>query len=544
MMETGDFSASQSEHALSLEDSTVSPTLSPAPAAVPYHSQTPRHSVGRYEIIYPIASGGMASVYVGRLSGMAGFERLFALKVIHPHLAAERSFINMFLDEARLAGRIHHPNVAEIFEVGEENGLYFMVGELVPGRDLKMLAKRAQEKKRKIKRPLIAHILAEIAFGLNEAHEVRDEDGEPIGLVHRDVSTRNILVSYKGYAKLIDFGVAWAKGRLGHTRDGSQKGKVGYMPPEQLLGKPVDRRADIYALGVVLYTMVVGTHPFPYDNEGEQIVNMLSGNFRPPRQEDPEIEAQIETIILKAMSTDPNDRYETAEEMGKALAAFADAHIEGDADSEIASLMQELFKEDIAAHDEEISKSRKKKAPRAALNAPVSNDAGIKTGSVPSRVTEVVSPDKASTEALLGLSAKTPLMSTRGKIAWAASAALILFLAGTVYLGQKGKTPTATPVEESKPAMQSASVHKQGAPTLPTAASPVKRQTETNRNRNLETALVPDKNQAMRASPKKMSEQISSVHKQKKNKEKKPIPKSGDTEPLRNLSGWESNPFL
>ena len=325
-----------------------------------YHSIMQQTNIGRYEIIYPIAAGGMASVYAGRLSGMAGFERLFAIKVIHPHLAAHRGFIEMFLDEARLAGRIHHPNVAEIFEVGEDNGIYYMVGELVLGQDLRRLTEAAEKKETLIPRTVVAHIIAGIANGLHEAHELKDEDGELSHLVHRDVSTQNILISYQGYTKLIDFGVAWARGRLSYTRDGSQKGKIGYMPPEQLRGEAIDRRCDIYALGVVLYTALLRTHPFPYDNEGEQVAKMLAGDFAKPRSVDPSLDAELENIILTAMANDPNDRFDTAAAMGIALLAYVKKHQRnGDPARQLAELMQGLFHDDIIEHEKKIRNHRK-----------------------------------------------------------------------------------------------------------------------------------------------------------------------------------------
>jgi serine/threonine protein kinase len=311
-------------------------------------------SVGRHEIIYPIASGGMASVYAGRLHGMAGFERLVAIKVIHPHLAEEPSFIEMFLDEARLAARIHHPNVGEIFEVGEDDGRFYMLGELVLGQDLKALAAKATGRGKQIPPPLIAHILAEVCAGLEEAHNLKDEYGEPMNLVHRDISTRNILVSYKGFVKLIDFGVAFARGRLSETRDGSAKGKIGYMPPEQLRGEAIDRRADIFALGVVLYTLTVGEHPFPYENEGEQVARILSSEFRRPREASPNIDPALETIILKAMASSRHDRYGSARQLEVALRDYARGTGGGGEASCLCDLMTELFQNEIAFHHSKI----------------------------------------------------------------------------------------------------------------------------------------------------------------------------------------------
>ncbi|HUT76709.1 MAG TPA: serine/threonine-protein kinase, partial [Polyangia bacterium] len=176
-----------------------------------------RERIGRYEVIYPLAHGGMAEVYVGRLPGMAGFEKFVAIKLIHAHLSKEKQFIKMFLDEARLAASIRHPNVAEIYEVGRDGDLYFMVGELVLGQDLHATMRQARKEDVAFPEALSAHIVSQVCLGLHEAHEHKDPDGDPLGLVHRDVTPRNILLSYGGFAKLADFGVAWAQNNLAHS---------------------------------------------------------------------------------------------------------------------------------------------------------------------------------------------------------------------------------------------------------------------------------------------------------------------------------------
>jgi serine/threonine-protein kinase len=323
-------------------------------------------TVGRYEIVAPIGAGGMGSVYIGRLVGPAGFERLAAIKVIHPHLAKQPTFINMFMDEARLAARIHHPNVVEIFEVGNDRGIYYMVGELISGQDLHAVVERSLLRVQKISLCFWAGVIADIAKGLHEAHELRDENDEPFNLVHRDISTRNILVSYKGYAKLIDFGVASARGRLTETDDGSRKGKVGYMAPEQLCGHKADRRSDIYALGVVLYTVVVGRHPFPFENEGEQVAKMIKGEFPFPHSIQPEIDEGLEHVILRAMAKSPDERFQTADEMCRALQVYIEKERCGDMTKLRATTMASLFDVEISANRETINAHRR----RNSFNAP------------------------------------------------------------------------------------------------------------------------------------------------------------------------------
>ena len=404
-------------------DSGASARLDVEPS-IPNRSSAPE-TIGRYEIITPIASGGMGTVYAGRLVGMAGFERLVSIKVIHPHLAAETAFIEMFLDEARLAARIHHPYVAEIYEVGEDHGVYYMVGELVLGQDLHRLVETADKQGFTIPRAVLASMLADVAKGLHEAHELKDEDDMPSHLVHRDISTSNILISYKGYVKLIDFGVAWARRRLTHTRNGAQKGKIGYMPKEQLLGQPVDRRADIFALGVVLYTAAVGTHPFPYDNEGEQVAKMLKGEFHSPRMIDPDIEPELEAIILKAMATEPEDRYRTASEMEKDLLAFVSETATGDTKKQLADLMHTLFQNEIREQNARI-KNHRKRATGLGMVSPHTVSARVtEKSAIRSRHTEVLSnPDGKVIE-----TTDIQAYGTKGKLA-VATFPIVVILAG------------------------------------------------------------------------------------------------------------------
>ncbi|MBN2525658.1 MAG: serine/threonine protein kinase [Deltaproteobacteria bacterium] len=313
--------------------------------------------IGRYELIYHIASGGMASVYAGRLVGMAGFERLVAIKIIHPHLTSEPAFVQMFLDEARLAAHIDHPNVVKIHEVGEDDGIYYMVGELVQGKDLRQLIEKTIQLEMTLPTDIVIDIISRICAGLGEAHHLTDANGEHLSLIHRDVSTRNIIISYNGHPKLIDFGAAWAKGRLTHTTNGLIKGKVGYMPPEQLRGESIDVRADVYALGVVLYTAATGSHPFPYDNEAQQIAKALAGDFPLPGHINPQLSFSLEKVILRAMSTEPRLRFQSMDAFQAALEDCRKEMASSDKTS-LSRLMKSLFKEEIGQEKERINSHR------------------------------------------------------------------------------------------------------------------------------------------------------------------------------------------
>jgi serine/threonine protein kinase len=327
-------------------------TITDTPSASIY---TDTSRVGRYQLIYRIGAGGMATIYVGRLSGLAGFERLVAVKIIHQHLAKSKKFVNMFLDEARVAASIHHPNIAEIYEVGKDGEIFFMVGEFVHGQDLGKLLRRSDEIGHLLPPGLLSQIGAQICFGLHAAHETRDKDGNLLNLIHRDISPNNILISYSGFVKIIDFGVAWATGRLAHTETGALKGKVGYVAPEQITGQPLDRRSDIFSAGVMQYIMATMTHPFPGNSDAERLQKIVTGNVVPPREINPDVDPELERIILKAMSTSPDARYNTAAEMGQELEAYAESTGEDIKPESLSSVVTQLFESEELEHRTRLS---------------------------------------------------------------------------------------------------------------------------------------------------------------------------------------------
>ncbi|MCU0663632.1 MAG: serine/threonine protein kinase, partial [Myxococcota bacterium] len=320
-----------------------------------------RQHVGRYEIIYPIAQGGMAAVYVARLSGMAGFEKLYAVKVIHPHLSEDEAYINMFLDEARLAAGIQHPNVAETFEVGHDDGVLYMVVEFVHGQSLRAFYSRAATLGVDISQPVAAFVVSRVCQGLQAAHEHRGIDEQPLNIVHRDISPSNILISYDGFVKVIDFGVAYAQGRLSETVAGTIKGKIGFLPPEQIRGSELDGRADIFSLGVVLYIMTTGTPPFRSATEAEQLYKVLNGRFPLPREANPSVHPTLERIILTAMALRREDRYPNAEAMRKDLVRFIGKSGTQVGSDGLSKLMRSLFASDLAKHKELVKEFRSRR---------------------------------------------------------------------------------------------------------------------------------------------------------------------------------------
>lgn len=279
------------------------------------HQLAPGTVLGRYELLLPIASGGMATVWVARLKGSRGFSKTVAVKTILPSLSDDPTFEQMFLDEATLASKIQHPNVAHIIDLGEEDEVLFLAMEWVDGESLSTLSKFSRKNGTDIPLRVGLKIASQAAAGLHAAHELRDDDDRLLELVHRDVSPQNILVSSTGLVKIVDFGVAKAMGRGGETTAGQLKGKVPFMSPEQARGAKVDRRTDIFALGIILYRLATGTHPFLDDNDIRTMRNIITRPVMPPRVKNPSLSPEIERVILKALAKDPDKRPQTAAEL-------------------------------------------------------------------------------------------------------------------------------------------------------------------------------------------------------------------------------------
>ncbi|MFO0742248.1 MAG: serine/threonine-protein kinase [Labilithrix sp.] len=271
-----------------------------------------------YELLWPIGEGGMATVWVARLLRKHGFEKLVAIKTILPKFAEDEAFQTMFLDEARIASRIDHPNVAHIHDLGEHEDILYLVMEYVDGDALTRLRKIVNKRGKTFPVGIALKVMADVLAGLHAAHELKGVDGKPLGVVHRDVSPQNILITTDGSSKLIDFGVAKAAGRLtAETHTGYVKGKVQYMAPEQALGKNVDRRADIWAVGAVIYHLVANRPPFEADNQ-LALLNLLQRG-RPPAPLDPNVPTSVSDIIKKALTHNAMQRFQTAAEMRAAI---------------------------------------------------------------------------------------------------------------------------------------------------------------------------------------------------------------------------------
>ncbi len=302
---------------------------------------------GRYQLRYEIASGGMATVYLARSKGPAGFDRAMALKRIHPHLAKKREFVEMFLDEARLSARITHPNVCSVFDFGEVDGTYFMAMEYLVGQPLNQLLRglnrRPDLATSRRWHALAAKIVADACEGLHAAHELTDERGQKLGVVHRDCTPHNIFVTYDGAVKVVDFGVAFAAGRLHHTQTGSLKGKLGYMSPEQVRGQQIDRRLDVWALGVCLWELLTVRRLFGKRQEVEMITAVASERIAPPSEMAPDVPHELDRIVMKALDRNLDGRYATTRAMARDLNTFVSGSGVSAGLADLSELMEEVF---------------------------------------------------------------------------------------------------------------------------------------------------------------------------------------------------------
>jgi eukaryotic-like serine/threonine-protein kinase len=289
---------------------------------LPARAMTTTRSIGRYLIAEEIAAGGMATVHFGRVTGAAGFARLVAIKRLLPNFAKDPDFVTMFVDEARLASRIRHPNVVPTLDVVSDDGELLVVMEYVPGETLARILRAANASGQGPIPPGVASaILAGMLLGLHAAHEARDERGRPLEIVHRDVSPQNVMLGEDGAVHVLDFGIARAIGRLQTTQDGQLKGKVAYMAPEQLLGEASDRRLDVYAAAVVLWETLTCRPLFRANSEGETMYRVLHEVVLPPSELAPGISPALDEVVLRGLARDPAARFSTAAEMAHALEA-------------------------------------------------------------------------------------------------------------------------------------------------------------------------------------------------------------------------------
>ncbi len=281
---------------------------------------------GNYTLLERVSHGGMAEVFRAKSFGEAGFEREVALKLLLPSMASDKEFVDMLIDEAKIAGQLNHANIAQIFDLGAVDGRYYIVQEFVQGQDLRAVLKRKSATKTKLKVSTACHIAIKVCEGLHYAHNKQDHFGKRLNLVHRDISPHNILISNEGEVKIIDFGIAKADGRSTQTMAGLVKGKFAYMSPEQIRGLPVDHRSDVFATGILLHEMLTSRPLFQAGTEFETLKRARAAHADPPSSLNPEVPPELDAIALKALARHVDDRYQSARELRDELWAFARAN--------------------------------------------------------------------------------------------------------------------------------------------------------------------------------------------------------------------------
>jgi TonB family protein len=298
---------------------------------------------GRYRVLATLGRGGMADVFLGAAAGPAGFNKLVVIKKLR-NGTEDPGLVEMFLDEARLAARLNHPNIVHTYEVDESPDGYLLVMEYLEGQSLRRLAKALRTRDDRFDDVMAAHLVGEVLEGLHYVHEMRDYDGSPLGIVHRDVSPQNIFVTYDGTVKVLDFGIAKGALNVTDTQSGVLKGKVSYMAPEQIDAGPIDRRADIFSVGVVLWELLTGEKLFKGDMV-ETLRSVMSSPIQPPSSVARGIPTELDRIVLRALARAPEHRFETALEMNKALADFVRRSGRVIRRDDVAQRMQEFFGE-------------------------------------------------------------------------------------------------------------------------------------------------------------------------------------------------------
>src|SRR5688572_27594276 len=307
--------------------------------------------LGKYELLALLALGGTAEIYLARIAGAAGFEKYVVVKCLHDHLADDQQFVRMFLDEARLAAHLDHSNIVQTMELGEHENRYYMVMEFLAGLSLAMVVRRAGERLQggRIPIPLVLNILAQACAGLHYAHE-KAMNGKALNIVHRDISPQNLVVSFEGVVKVVDFGIAKAEMRETRTRSGTIKGKFAYMSPEQCVANNVDRRTDVFALGVIAHELLTGRRLFKKPSPYETYQAVIECAVDAPSKINVEVDPAIDPIVMKAVAKDKEARYPTAEAFGDALLGYLHHRGKGSGPGDVARFFDASFGQEIEEH--------------------------------------------------------------------------------------------------------------------------------------------------------------------------------------------------
>jgi serine/threonine protein kinase len=298
---------------------------------------------GKYTLLDRIAVGGMAEIFLARQAGLEGFEKTIVIKRIRPHLSKQGSFVKMFLNEAKLAAQLNHPNIVQIYDLGKINESYFIAMEYIFGRDMRRIIPKADTKEIPFPMVYALKIASSVCEGLFYAHQKADIYGNPLNIVHRDITPENIFVSFDGTVKVLDFGIAKAANQIEQTKAGEIKGKLSYMSPEQCMGKPLDCRSDIFSLGTVLYEWLTGFKLFTGESEVAILKNITEGKIYKPSYFKSDIPDAVEAILMKSLEKDRDKRYQTAWEMQYDLDQFLSQNEFTPSNIHLSNFLRQLF---------------------------------------------------------------------------------------------------------------------------------------------------------------------------------------------------------
>jgi serine/threonine-protein kinase len=429
-------------------------------------------------LVRKLAEGGMAEIFLAKRLGADGFERNVVIKRMLPHLSGLPDFVEMFRDEARLAAKLSHPNIIQIHELGFAEGCYYICMEYMPGEDFSTTVRTASHRRQYVPVPLVMRVLAEAARGLHYAHEFTDEAGRPLNIVHRDISPSNLYVTYQGQVKVLDFGIAKAESRLVNTTAGVVKGKYVYMAPEQARGEVVDRRADVFSLGVSLYESLTHVRPFARENDLAVLNALLKGEFKPPRALRPDLSPELEAVVLKAMAFDREARYPSAAAFADDLEHLIAREAVSPSAAALAAFLRATFGEERFTQKTRIptmtSLIQSGVAIPAVTDSMVSMVGAARTDAAPPAPAPAATPTPSTGERTSVVppppGTDAALRVRRRKGLWAVGAASVLLLAGGAFVVGRSLSGPSAPVAQPQPPAQPI---VEAAPTTPSPAAPV-----------------------------------------------------------------------
>jgi len=417
--------------------------------------------LGKYIILDQLAVGGMAELFRAMITSVQGFEKLIAIKKILPHLASEEDLVNSFIDEAKLAALLHHQNIVQIYDFGSLDETYFIAMEYLLGKDCRIICKKAQEKNIPLDRPNALFIVSRICAGLDYAHNLKDFQGKALNIIHRDISPQNILITYEGDVKIVDFGIAKAASQNTHTQLGMIKGKVAYMSPEQATGKAIDHRSDIFSCGIILYELLTGTRMF--SGETMHILSKIrDAEYTIPEETLSDLPPKLLEVLDRALQKEPGDRYQTCGDMLNDLEECMQLGTHPSPQG-LAKYMKTLFAEEIIAEEQHLQKITKIGLMQGKKANPPASSPTMKTTAGPAKATpRDINKDSAKP------SKKKPWLA-------GLAAGLLLIVVLFVFLNPKGEQPTAPQVTEPSPPVKEI---KQPAVTVVTTPPPAEISTE------------------------------------------------------------------